>query len=188
MITYILLTIIVILIVGILLLTLSQRTQRRTGLPQGEIVYSDTGIRQDIDKPLVSYRYGLVGKPDYLLEIKEGWRTVTIPVEFKSRQMLGSTNVNHASQPHENHILQLGTYCLLLEDLEGEAPPYGYIRYADVTFKVPYTNTLRQQVLDIADEIRAAHTARDVPRQHDDAYRCGGCGYRHGCDEALSVG
>ena len=183
MIIYILLTIIAILIIGIFLLTISQRTQQRTGLPQGEIVYSDTGIRQDIDKPLVSYRYGLVGKPDYLLEIKEGWRTVTIPVEFKSRQMLGSSN--DTAQPYENHILQLGTYCLLLEDLEGEAPPYGYIRYADVTFKVPYTGALRQQVLDIAEEIRDAQTARNVPRQHNNAYRCVGCGYRHGCDEAL---
>ena len=46
--------------------------------------------------------------------------------------------------------------------------------------RVP-THDLRRAVLDAADGIRRARNAPDLSRSHDDAARCHGCGYLHGC-------
>ena len=66
---------------------------RRTGLPRGSLIYGDTGApvgrvapvtlgeegeRQE--RPLVSRRHGLTGRPDYLVRTREG----VVPVEAKS--------------------------------------------------------------------------------------------------------
>jgi CRISPR-associated exonuclease Cas4 len=84
-------------------------------------------------------------------------------------------------------VLQLITYCLLVEDVLKDRPPYGLLRYADATLRIPYTDELRRQVLDAADEIRTARRAVNVTRQHDDVNRCRSCGYRTACgEEALA--
>ncbi len=170
---------IVVLLLGAALLTLSHRLRGQAGLPAGRVVYSDTGTRRDLERPLISRRHGLVGKPDYLLDVRQGWRhgwrRATIPVEVKSRRRPAS--------PHASHILQLATYCLLVEETTGHRPPHGLLRYADATLEIPYTNALRRQVLHAAEEIRRAQTARNVHRQHDEVGRCQGCGYRDACGE-----
>ncbi|PYS75461.1 MAG: hypothetical protein DMF66_19630, partial [Acidobacteria bacterium] len=73
--------------------TAARREARRTGLPAGALLYSDTGrpvgriaptevgaegVRQE--RPLVSSLLGLVGRPDYLIEAEGG----VVPVEIKS--------------------------------------------------------------------------------------------------------
>lgn len=166
------------LLLGLALLTLSLRLRARTGLPTGRVVYSDTGTRRDLDKPLISRRHGLVGKPDYLLERRRGLQTRTIPVEVKSSR--------RPSTPHASHVLQLATYCLLVEETTGQRPPHGLLRYADATLEIPYTRTLRARVLRAASEIRRAQSARNVRRSHGEAARCRNCGYRETCgDEKL---
>jgi CRISPR-associated exonuclease Cas4 len=127
---------------------------------------------------LISRRYGLVGKPDYLVRVVVEGRSIPIPVEVKSRR--------RPERTPEGHRLQLATYCLLVEDQMHMRPPYGLLRYADDTLRIPYTDDLRRQVLDAADAIRRARTATDVHRQHEEPARCQGCGYRHACgNEAL---
>jgi hypothetical protein len=49
--------------------------------PDGRVVYQGTDRRLDLERPLVSQRYGLTGKPDYLVETANG----LTPVELKSR-------------------------------------------------------------------------------------------------------
>lgn len=74
----------------------------KNGIPQGEVVYSD------LDRPgrtLFSKRYGIAGKPDYI--IKDAAGNCHIPVEVKSGQ---------AKRPYGNHVLQLAAYCLLVEE------------------------------------------------------------------------
>ena len=95
-------------------------------------------------QPLLSRRYGIVGKPDYLLEVKQGGRTMTVPVEVKSRRQ--------PPEPAPHHVLQLAAYCLLVEDVLGQRPTHGLLRYADATLTIPYTDSLRRQVLTAADE------------------------------------
>jgi hypothetical protein len=43
-----------------------------SGIPVGRIVLQDTDRRRPLTHPLVSERYGLIGKPDYLVETADG--------------------------------------------------------------------------------------------------------------------
>ncbi len=163
----------VLLALGLGLYWQSRRTQKATGLPQGTVVYSDTGQEQTVLKPLLSRRYGLVGKPDYLVEVAGAGRRLIVPLEVKSGK--------RPAAAHAGHLLQLATYCLLVEDVYGQRPPHGYLRYADATLTIPYTDELRTAVLHSAAEIRQARTAANVVRSHNEAIRCRRCGYLQSC-------
>ena len=168
------------LVIGALLLWLGQRFRNESGMPIGEVIYSDTSEWHELEKPLINRRYGLVGRPDYLVELQEKSQTgkrLTIPIEVKSRK--------RPSIPFDSHILQLATYCLLVEEVHKQRPPYGLLHYADATLQIPFTDQLRTQVINSADAIRRGRTAPDVERQHTDPRRCQGCGYRHACEDAL---
>ena len=158
---------------GLALYLWGRRWQRAAGLPAGRVAYSDTGAEQVVPEPLLSRRYALVGKPDYLVEMKVGGRRTMIPVEVKSRRA--------PPAPSPGHLLQLAAYCLIIEDLYGVAPPYGILRYADRSFEAPFTPAVRRAVLDAAERIRASRTAVDVPRSHQEPARCAQCGYRAAC-------
>ena len=160
-------------LLGGLLLWLGRRQRERSGLPAGTVVYQDTEEMEAPERPLRSRRYGLVGRPDYLVETRERGKRFVVPVEVKSRR--------RPAQPYASHVLQLAAYCLLIEDNFDAAPPYGLLRYADATLQIPYTDELRRRVLDSADEIRRARRASDVGRSHGEAARCRACGYRAAC-------
>jgi len=171
--------VLLLLAIGLLLLRRGRVQWQQTGLPAGEIVYSDTGQWEKQEQPLISRRYGLVGRPDYLVQISENGQTFSIPVEVKSRR--------RPAQPYASHILQLATYCLLVEDVRKVRPPYGLLRYADATLRIPYSDELRGQVLAAADGIRAGRNAETLGRDHQDPTRCRNCGYRRACgSEALT--
>lgn len=159
------------LLTGVLLFLAAHRQRERSGLPQGDIVAADTGAWRRPDRPLVSSRYRLVGRPDYLVRTANGDR---VPVEVKAAALRGAP-------PHSGHVLQLGAYCLLVEDTQGRRPTYGILRYADTTVRLPYTDALREEVLRALDGIRRDRFAADVPRSHNDPIRCRHCGYRHAC-------
>ena len=166
-------------LLGGLLLWLGRRQRQSSGLPVGSVLYRDTGEWQETERPLRSRRYGLVGRPDYLVQTRERGRRYVVPVEVKSRR--------RPAQPYASHILQLATYCLLVEENFEAAPPYGLLRYADATLRIDYTDELRRRVLDTAAEIRQARRAPDVRRSHDERRRCTACGYRSACgSEALN--
>jgi len=170
------------LLLGVAAWLYGRRQARQTGLPAGQIVYSDTGGWEKVEQPLLSRRYGLVGKPDYLMSVREGSRAVLIPVEVKSRRAQKAP----AATALDHHILQLATYCLLVEDVHKVRPPYGLLRYADATLRIDYTDELRAAALRAADGIRRARSAADLHRDHDDPARCRACGYRHACGEAVT--
>ena len=156
------------------------RWRRATGLPAGAVVYSDTGKEEAVLEPLVSHRYGVVGKPDYLVEVAGAGKRLVVPLEVKSRRQ------PRVADP--GHLLQLATYCLLVEDVYRQRPPHGYLRYADATIKVDYTDDLRDAVLSSAAAIRKARSASNVARSHRDTQRCQRCGYIDSCGaEALAT-
>ncbi len=104
------------LLLAALVLALVSRWQRRSaGLPPGRVTYADPSLWGKVEKPLYDPSTGLVGKPDYLVETKEG----IIPVEVKS----GAA----PSNPYEGHVLQLAAYCYLVSKTTGKRPPYGLI-------------------------------------------------------------
>jgi len=169
--------------------TAARREARRTGLPAGALLYSDTGrpvgriaptevgaegVRQE--RPLVSSLLGLVGRPDYLIEAEGG----VVPVEIKS------TACPADGRPYDSHVAQLAAYCLLVEDVLGEPVPFGVIRYRDREVRVEYTDELREHALALLEEMCAARDAEEVHRSHDDPRRCAGCSMRDVCTEALA--
>ncbi len=99
------------LLLAALVLALVSRWQRRSaGLPPGRVTYADPSLWGKVEKPLYDPATGLVGKPDYLVETKEG----IIPVEVKS----GAA----PSNPYEGHVLQLAAYCLSGFQNDRQAP------------------------------------------------------------------
>jgi CRISPR-associated exonuclease Cas4 len=121
----------------------------RSGIPDGLVISQDADRRHDPSRPLLSFRHGLSGKPDYLVETTEG----LVPVELKSRASL-------RSGPYPSDTAQLTAYCVLVEDATGAAPPYGIIRYANGSWRVQYTPAARDRVLRIMEEMRPARTDR----------------------------
>jgi CRISPR-associated exonuclease Cas4 len=159
---------------GIWLLARARIGRQETGLPEGRVTYVDTGAWDRCDRPLFSNRHRLTGRPDYLVRSREG----VIPVEVKS----GAT----PAQPYASHVLQLAAYCLLVEEQEGRAPPFGILKYSDRAFEVEYTPALGRELLNTLDAMRRDLGARDVDRSHDEAARCLGCGYRDACHQRLA--
>ena len=164
----------VLLGLGLLMLWLSRRGRARSGLPQGRVVYTDTGGWGRLERPLFSHALRLTGKPDYL--VADG--ADVIPVEVKSRRA--------PAQPYPSHTLQLAAYCLLVEQCYGRRPPYGIVKYADRTFEVDYTPELEDELLATLDQMRADLADGDAPRSHDKPHRCRACGYRQQCDQCLT--
>jgi CRISPR-associated exonuclease Cas4 len=163
----------ILLIGAAVLLVLALRLRRATGIPWARIQATDTGGWRRAEAPLMSQRYGLVGKPDYVLETRAG----LIPIEVKPGRQ--------ATEPYESDLMQLAAYCLLIEDTTGRAPRYGLLRYAQCTFQMPYTSALRSELLALIAEMREQQTAQDVGRSHASPARCRGCGFYSVCDDRL---
>jgi CRISPR-associated exonuclease Cas4 len=159
---------------GLLLLRRVHRLHEQTGLPQGRVIYADTGAWNRCEKALFSRRYLLTGKPDYLVD--DGG--TKIPVEVKSTLS--------PPGPYRSHALQLAAYCLLVEEEYGQPPPYGIIKYRDQTHAVEYTAQLRAQLLSLLAEMRQDLAADDVGPSHANPNRCQSCGYRDECEERLA--
>ncbi|GIV89065.1 MAG: CRISPR-associated protein Cas4 [Pirellulaceae bacterium] len=164
----------VLILCAVIMLVLAVVIRRRSGLPWARVIEMDTGPTRTLAKPLYSARLGLTGKPDYLLQQGKA----LIPVEVKPNRQ--------ASQPYLSDLIQLAAYLVLLEETTGSAPPYGLLRYANNTFRLRYTDEVRNEVLNTLAEMRDLLTATDVARNHDEIARCRGCGFRSQCEEALS--
>lgn len=161
-----------VLLLALLVLVWALRLRRATGLPWAPVLYRDTGGSAP-EKPLIARKLGLVGKPDYLLEL----RGQVIPVEVKPGR--------RASRPYESDLMQLAAYCVLVEETTKVAPPYGLLRYAEQTFRLDYTDQVRGEVLDLLDAMRLDLGEPDCERSHDDERRCLSCGFFDQCDQAL---
>ena len=140
------------------------------GLP-GKLVYADQGDQE----LFVSDRHGLVGRPDYILNA--GGELV--PVERKSRQL-------SASGPYDGEILQLAAYCLLVEERFQKSVRRGQLQYLNRSVEIAFDDKLRDRLMGALDGLRRASALGDVPRSHNSAARCRGCGYRQKCDQSLA--
>lgn len=159
---------------AILLLAVAALLRRRSGLPWGRVLRDDASGGRELQRPLVSRRLGLTGKPDYLIER----RGAQIPVEVKPGR--------RALRPYDSDLMQLAAYCVLVEETSGAAPPYGLLRYAEATFRLDYTPAVRERLLAILDDMRDLLGADDAARSHDDPRRCAGCGFRSTCEDSLA--
>jgi CRISPR-associated exonuclease Cas4 len=155
------------LALGLLLLLLAFRLRRRSGLPAGAVLASDAGSRPGM--LLRSTRYGLHGRPDYLLR-RHGQ---VIPVELKPSH-------DYAYPPA---VMQLMAYCLLVEEHYGR-PSHGLLILRDGAHEIVYSDARRAELLAVLDELRAAPAV--PPRNHAQPGRCRGCAFAPVCTESLT--
>lgn len=182
----------VLVLAAVLARAAAGRESKRTGLPAGALLYSDTGRPvgrvapaepgrdgKKQERPLVSETLGLVGRPDYLIEAEGG----VVPVEVKSAASPAG------GRPYDSHLAQLAAYCLLVEDVLGARVPYGLVKYRDREVRVEYTPELREYALALIEEMNedadAAAAGEEVQRSHEDPRRCAGCSLRDACTESL---
>lgn len=151
------------------------KAREEASLPEGNVLYSDTGREEQPAQTLVSWRHGLKGRPDYIIETAEG----IIPVELKS------TTCPRSGRPYDSHVMQLICYCLLCEEVMNASVPFGIIRYRDREVRVNYTPQLRGRLLSLLEEMRKARESESVHRNHSQAGRCARCGFNEVCGEAL---
>jgi CRISPR-associated exonuclease Cas4 len=186
---YLLLSSFILFLIALAAYVASRRADRLTGLPSGRLIYSDTGnpvatlgpliesergVKQE--RPLVSQVYGLTGRPDYLVRTSDG----IVPVEAKS------TKCPASGRPYDSHVMQLAAYCLLVESTLAAEVSYGVIKYSDREIIVDYTEELRDELITLLKEMRAAREAEDVHRSHQDIRRCSKCSMREVCTESLA--
>jgi CRISPR-associated exonuclease Cas4 len=122
---------------------------------------------------LFSKKYGLKGKPDYILE-RDGRY---IPVELKTG--------NTPSHPFFSHIVQVGVYCLLIEDEYGDCP-YGVIRYGEREFEVGLDQRLKNTIEEIKGKMLEDLEKGEVHRNHYRKGKCRNCSQRENCPESLA--
>jgi len=158
---------------ALFLLRTSARQRRDLGLPEGRVLYTDTGAQRRVEKPLYAEDLNLAGRPDYLVESEQG----LVPVEVKS----GRT----PQQPFASHIFQLAAYCQLVQRNYKRRPAYGIIRYPEQSFTVEFTLDLEQRLIGLLEEMRAALDLAQLHRSHEQVRRCHSCGYGQLCDERL---
>jgi CRISPR-associated exonuclease Cas4 len=163
------------LLIGLALWSRSREWRRASGVPEGNIIYTDTGTWRANARVLHSAELRLVGKPDYLVEQADG---SVIPVEIKSGLA--------PEVPWEGQVLQLAAYCRLVEENYGVRPPYGILQYKDNAFAIDYTGDLEADLLLILAEMRSTSADDDPHPAHSDPGRCIRCGVRHACDRRLA--
>ena len=134
------------------------------------VVYSDA---PSVSAPLlVSEKHGLKGKPDAVYRLSGAY----IPVERKSRPA--------PKRPYESELIQAAVYGLLVEEHYGTMPPFLRLEYSDGVIDVPFTASLRADVLAYAAALRLARGT--LPgRSHQVRAKCAGCVQRVNCGQAL---
>ncbi len=155
----------VFLFVSYLVTKQMKRNKNSLHLPNGVVTYADL---HKPAKPLFSINYQLSGKPDYILRHNDS----LIPVEYKSGRY---------THPAAHHILQLAAYCQLIEDVEDQYVPFGWIVYPTGRFKVPFNAQLRLQLHKTMDEIRENSNTSPPQRSYTLSRRCQNCSYNAVC-------
>jgi CRISPR-associated exonuclease Cas4 len=140
------------------------------------VVGSDTGAAPSVllSDPVL----GLRGRPDYLLEERDGTNPVLVPLEVKPSR--------RSQRLYESDAVQLGAYLIAARATFGsDAATFGYVRYAERSFRVALTTELERRVREIVAGIRRGRTLPRVHRTHRAPARCARCAVRGVCDDAL---
>ena len=165
------------LVVGVLLLRLSQRRKRALRIPDGDVVYQDHESQRVSAPALVSERLGLRGKPDCLIRNADG----IIPVELKK-----SARPPSRGGVYPNHLIQVLAYIVLVQEHYGEQVPYGLVLYGNEEARKVYPTPENMAWLEaVIMQVRRARAASTVDRSHRQLSRCRGCGMRQSCDQSL---
>jgi CRISPR-associated exonuclease Cas4 len=136
---------------------------------KGNIEYIDMAG----SKAFKSEKYGLTGRPDYVIKVEDK----VIPVEEKK----GRT----PKGPLFSHILQIAAYCLLIEESTGKAPPYGLLKYPEQEHEIEYNEDLKKVLLEKLQEMRKIMESGEVHRNHNRPGKCKSCSRNEACPEKI---
>jgi CRISPR-associated exonuclease Cas4 len=142
--------------------------QRALGLPAGKLIYEDADGQGEL---LSSSQFPLIGKPDYIVQLPDGR---PVPVELK-------LSVQNTLSPYNNHVVQIGAYCLILEDYFESPPTHGILRYADRDFTIDYTPALRRKVIRLLSEMEQYNEHHAPPLTRQRAAKCRVCPFQPIC-------
>ncbi|HEC76617.1 MAG TPA: Dna2/Cas4 domain-containing protein [Thermoplasmatales archaeon] len=137
---------------------------------KGEIEY--IGANREGEE-IISEKYGIKGKPDYVLKIDDDY----IPVEEKSADF---------TSPKYPHVIQITAYCMLIEDKYGKAPPYGILKYKNSEFKIPYEKRWKNRILKMRESIIEDIKRGEAHRNHYNPKKCKNCLRRDYCNERIA--
>jgi len=137
---------------------------------EGEVVYVGEGPSE----LLVSERHGLTGRPDILLRRDND----LVPVEIKTGRV--------PRGPLFSHILQLGAYCVIVGELEGQRLEKGVLRYGWKEFEIEFDESLEELVVLKLKEMRRLRESGEAHRNHNRPGKCRGCSRRAVCPESLA--
>lgn len=159
------------IILGVIILIVLWVLLKRTKVPRpvykSKAVYSDH--KEKPEKALFSSKYGLIGKPDFILHTKDG----LLPLEIKHSKK--------PSKPYFSHIMQLISYCLLIEEEKGTKPKYGFLQYkGGKPFVVPYTENMKSFLIKTMQEMRGYIDSEESPEPIK-RYKCEKCSYKRDC-------
>ena len=114
-------------------------------------------------RPFFSKKYLLAGKPDLVIHNADGYAPVEVKSGFRPHK------------PYGNHILQLASYCLLLEE-NGKKPKHGLLQYnSGVPFKIDYTDELKKNTLAIIQVMRKSVKENKLFAEGHDSDICKWC-------------
>ena len=136
-----------------------------------EITYVDKTDKKP--EMLRAEKYRLRGRPDFIIDRKGK----NVPVEVKTGRV--------PKGPFFSHIIQIATYCLLIEEEKGTPPPYGIIRYGETEFEINYDDDLKKLLIGKLEDMREALKTEDIHRNHNREGKCKNCSRRDLCPEAL---
>lgn len=141
-------------------------------IQNGKIRYSDLYHPQ---KALHSKSLPLAGKPDYIVTTKQN---EYIPVEVKT---------GHHQKPKQSHIMQLISYCHLVQEFYGKKVPYGILVYYDtkLQFKIMFSDEYRSILASTIDLMIDHMEQNTVSRNHNHVEKCLHCSMRENCPEKL---
>jgi CRISPR-associated exonuclease Cas4 len=142
----------------------ARRTLRRYRLSEGERRYHVW---------LSSDRLGLSGRLDLLIVTADG----CYPVDFKHTR----------DRPRRNHVLQVGGYALLAEDVLQRPVPAAFIYIAprNQLVRVIVTDGLRDLVRARLDQIREMVREQFLPDRTPVRARCEECEFRNYCGDVF---
>lgn len=142
------------------------------GLEAGdEVSYSDDEVTADL---LVDGHSGLRGRPDQVMRIDGGY----VPVELKTGKV--------PNRPHESHQMQLSAYLRLVEQVTGERPGYGILRYGkEHLFTVPWDAETEGRLWARLATVQESMVTGEAHRDHDRPGKCAHCSRLAACPERL---
>lgn len=150
-----------------------RHAHRRGRLGKGQVTYQGQ-YAERLNRQLVSYDYGITGRPDYVIDRD----SLPVPVLRK---------IGHAPDaPYDSHVAQILVHCLLIETTVRVPPPFGIVRYNERTFEVDYDPPAFDALMHLLEEIRSEKKHTTIPhRSHEIRRRCFGCSHQSTCDESL---